>query len=68
MNDEQVDPAIQIDQDLLSRARAAAAGHPGLEDALQRLDALDDVDIEQHPGEFEEIHRALRAALSDGSP
>ena len=68
MNDEQVDPIIQIDQDLLSRARAAAAGHPGLEDALQRLDALDDIDIEHHPGEFEEIHSALRAALSDGSP
>jgi len=68
MSDEQVEPPIAIDQDLLSRARAAAAGHPGLEEALSRLDALDDVDLDQHPAEFEAIHRALRAALADGSP
>jgi hypothetical protein len=68
MSDEQVEPSRVIDQDLLSRARAAAAGHPGLEEALNRLDALDDVDIDQHPAEFEAIHRALRAALADGSP
>jgi hypothetical protein len=68
MSDEQAEPSIAIDQDLLSRARAAAAGHPGLEEALSRLDALDDVDLDQHPAEFEAIHRALRAALADGSP
>lgn len=65
MNDEQVDPLIEIDRDLLDRARAAAAGHPGLEDALERLDALDGADIEQHPAEFDAIHQALRAALTD---
>ena len=68
MSDEQVEPSIAIDQDLLSQARAAAAGHPGLEEALSRLDALDEVDLDQHPAEFEAIHRALRAALADGSP
>ena len=72
MSDEQVEPSaapnVGIDDDLLSRARAAAAGHPGLEEALNRLDALDDVDLDQHPAEFEAIHRALRAALADGSP
>ena len=72
MNDEQVEPSavpkVGIDDDLVSRARAAAAGNPGLEEALNRLDALDDVDLDQHPEEFEAIHRALRAALSDGSP
>lgn len=68
MSDDQVEPSIAIDQDLLSRARAAADGHPGLEEALSRLDALDDVDLDQHPAEFEAIHRALRAALADGSP
>jgi hypothetical protein len=68
MNDEQVEPSIAIDRDLMARARAAAAGNPGLEEALRRLDALDDVDLDQHPAEFEAIHRALRAALADGTP
>ena len=72
MSDEPVEPPAVpnagIDDDLLSRARAAAAGHPGLEEALNRLDALDDVDLDQHPAEFEAIHRALRAALADESP
>jgi hypothetical protein len=69
MSDEQVEPTIApttgAGDDLLARAREAAAGHPGLEDALRRLDALDDVDLEQHPAEFDAIHRALRAALAD---
>ena len=69
MSDEQVEPsaepATEVTDDLLSRARKAAAGHPGLEEALRRLDALDDVDLDQHPAEFDAIHRALRAALAD---
>ena len=69
MSDEQVEPSTEpatgIDIELLARAREAATGHPGLEDALRRLEALDDVDLDQHPAEFDAIHRALRAALSD---
>jgi hypothetical protein len=69
MSDEQVEPTSAptagVDDDLVARAREAAAGHPGLEDALRRLDALDEVDLEQHPAEFDAIHRALRAALAD---
>jgi len=69
MSDEQAEPTAApttgVDDDLLARAREAAAGHPGLEDALRRLDALDDVDLEHHPAEFDAIHRALRAALAD---
>jgi hypothetical protein len=69
MSDEQVEPTTAptsgVDDDLLARAREAAAGHPGLEDALRRLDALDHVDLEQHPAEFDAIHQALRAALAD---
>jgi hypothetical protein len=60
------EPTTGIDADLLAQAREAAAGHPGLEEALRRLDALDDVDLDQHPAEYEAIHRALRAALADG--
>lgn len=69
MSDEQVEPTAvpspEIDGELLARAREAAAGNPGLEDALRRLEALDDVDLDQHPAEFDAIHRALRAALTD---
>jgi hypothetical protein len=69
MSDEHVEPSTEpatgIDIELLARAREAAAGHPGLEDALRRLEALDDVDLDEHPAEFDAIHRALRAALSD---
>jgi hypothetical protein len=69
MSDEQVEPATApgsgLDVDLLAKARDAAAGHPGLEDALRRLDTLDEIDLEQHPAEFDAIHRALRAALAD---
>jgi hypothetical protein len=69
MSDEPVESTSAatagVDDDLLARAREAAAGHPGLEEALSRLDALDEVDLEQHPAEFDAIHRALRAALAD---
>jgi hypothetical protein len=69
MSDEPVESTSAatagVDDDLLARAREAAAGHPGLEEALRRLDALDEVDLEQHPAEFDAIHRALRAALAD---
>lgn len=69
MSDEQVEPtavpSTGVDDDLLARAREAAAGHPGLDEALRRLDALDEVDLDQHPAEFDAIHRALRAALAD---
>jgi hypothetical protein len=69
MNDEQPEssegPTTSLDEDLLAQAREAAAGHPGLEDALRRLEALDEVDLDQHPAEFDAIHRALRAALTD---
>jgi hypothetical protein len=51
--------------DVLARAREAAAGHPGLEEALRRLDDLDTVDVEHHPEAFDAVHRALREALAD---
>ena len=58
-------PLAAIDADLLERARAAAAGYPELEEVLRRLDAMDEVHVEQFPAEFDAIHRLLRAALGD---
>lgn len=52
-----------VDADLLDRARAAAADHPELDNALRRLDGLDGQDVEHHPAEFEAIHQLLRSAL-----
>ena len=54
-----------VEADLLQRARAAAAGYPELEEVLRRLDALDELDVEHLPGEFDAIHQLLRAALGD---
>ena len=58
-----------VDAELLQRARAAAAGYPELEDVLRRLDDLsslgDQIDPEHLPGEFDAIHKQLRAALGD---
>lgn len=65
MSEEQVEPPTAVDADLLARARESAAGHPGLEDALRRLEALDAADLDYHPAEFDAIHRALREALAD---
>ena len=58
-------PLANVDADLLERARAAAVGYPELEDVLQRLDAMDELDVEDLPAEFDAIHRLLRAALGD---
>ena len=54
-----------VGDDLLERARAAAVGYPELEDVLRRLDAMDELDVEDLPAEFDAIHRLLRAALGD---
>jgi len=60
-----VQPLADVDADLLERARAAAAGYPELEEVLRRLDDLGELDVEHFPGEFDAIHRLLRAALGD---
>lgn len=59
------EPTPGLDPALLQQARDAASGHPGLEDALRRLEELDDVELDQHPEEFDRIHRVLREALTD---
>jgi|GEM_PF-7030816 len=37
---------------------------PEIEAALERLDALDQRPVHEHPAEFEAIHRVLRDTLS----
>ena len=59
------EPVADDVDDVLQRAREAAAGHPGLEEALRRLDGLDELDVEHHPQAFDAVHRALREALAE---
>jgi hypothetical protein len=58
-----MDALPDVDADLLERARAAAAEHPELDEALRRLDSLPEQDVEHHPAEFDVIHQLLRSAL-----
>jgi hypothetical protein len=41
-----------------------STGHPRIDEALSRLDGLDDLEITQHPDEFDAIHRVLRESLA----
>jgi hypothetical protein len=45
----------------------ATTGDPRVDQALQQLQALDRLDVDEHPARFDDIHRALAAAL-DESP
>jgi hypothetical protein len=41
-----------------------STGHPRIDEVLSRLDGLDDLEITQHPDEFDAIHRVLRESLA----
>lgn len=40
-------------------------GHAAIDEALERLDRLDDLEITAHPEEFDAIHRVLRESLAN---
>lgn len=40
-------------------------GHRRIDEALERLELLDDLDIAQHPDEFDAIHGVLRESLAN---
>ena len=60
--------SVELDGDAMeSRAEAAerpSTGHAGIDEALSRLDGLDDLEITHHPDEFDAIHRVLRESLA----
>ena len=43
---------------------AEATGNGRIDEALDRLGALDDLDINDHPEQFDAIHQALRESLA----
>lgn len=42
-----------------------ATGHPAIDEALERLDRLDDLEISSHPEQYDAIHRVLRESLAN---
>ncbi len=42
-----------------------STGHACIDEALARLDRLDDLEITAHPEEFDAIHRVLRESLAN---
>lgn len=40
-------------------------GHGRIDAALERLELLDDLDLAQHPDEFDAIHGVLRESLTN---
>lgn len=60
------------DQSPIAERLGTSTDHPRIDEALTRLDGLDDLEITQHPGEFDAIHRVLRESLAsagrDGDP
>ena len=42
-----------------------STGHPAIDEALERLDRLDDLEISGHPDEFDAIHGVLRESLAN---
>lgn len=42
-----------------------STGHTDIDEALARLDRLDDLEITSHPEEFDAIHRVLRESLAN---
>jgi hypothetical protein len=40
-------------------------GHPAIDEALERLDRVDELDLSLHPEEFDAIHGVLRESLAN---
>lgn len=40
-------------------------GHPEIDEALERLERLDELQITDHPEQFDAIHGVLRASLAN---
>jgi hypothetical protein len=43
----------------------APTGHAAIDEALERLDRLDQLDLSLHPEEFDAIHGVLRESLAN---
>ena len=60
---EAIDPEGPVDQ--AAPDPVEATGHAVIDEALERLNRLDDLEITSHPEEFDAIHRVLRESLAN---
>jgi hypothetical protein len=49
----------------MSTSPTPSTGHPAIDEALKRLEHLDDVDLSLHPEQFDAIHGVLRESLAN---
>lgn len=61
IHDERIDDPI----DDVAPEPVESTGHAEIDEALERLDRLDDREISSHPEEFDAIHRVLRESLAN---
>ncbi len=59
------DETAEHAQELLARAREAVTERPELAGLLDRIERLDEVDLERHPELFEQVHQVLRTVLAN---
>lgn len=60
-HDETADHA----QELMARAREAVTDRPELAGLLDKLERLDEVELDRHPELFEQLHQVLRTVLAN---
>jgi hypothetical protein len=66
MNSEPGSPEeIHVPIDDIAPEPVESTGHAVIDEALERLDRLDDLEITAHPEEFDAIHRVLRESLAN---
>lgn len=68
IRDEPIDDAADVaidDSPEIAESSAEPTGHPRIDEALERLDGLDELEITTHPEEFDAIHRVLRESLAN---
>jgi hypothetical protein len=61
---ESPEPEGEIAEPATGFAERTSTGHPRIDEALSRLGGLGDLEITQHPEEFDAIHRVLRESLA----
>ncbi|KRC63859.1 hypothetical protein ASE12_03215 [Aeromicrobium sp. Root236] len=60
---EAIDPEDSVEQ--AAPEPVETTGHAAIDEALERLNGLDDLEITSHPEEFDAIHRVLRESLAN---